>query len=678
MVSQEIMDIVSEHSAKLEEVIDYGRDFNMDTFGFKTLQRSYLLKALGVIIERPQDMFMRVALGIHGWSDDGAAAIETYNMLSNGFFIHATPTLFHAGTPFPQMSSCFLMGVEDSVEGIYQGLADAAVISKHAGGIGIHCHNIRSRGSYIRKTGGTSTGIVPFLKVYNDTARYIDQGGGKRKGSFAMYMEPHHPDIFDFLEAKRPQGSDDQRSRDLFYAMWVSDLFMERVKEDAMWSLFCPDTVRGLSDAVGEKYKQLYRESESAGLFTRQVKARQLWEAIITSQIETGGPYMLYKDAANLKSNQQHYGTIKSSNLCCEIMEYSDSEEYAVCNLASIALPKYVYTTDKGEIAYDYKRLREIVAILVRNLNKIIDKNFYPLEKAKISNMKHRPIGLGVQGLADTFALMKMPFESEEAKSLNRRIFKHIYYAAVEESCNLAEIHGSYDSFTGSPANLGKLQFDLWGVDPRFTDTDHIETNDLNWNKLKLRAAGGMRNSLLVAPMPTASTSQILGYNECIEPFTSNMYTRRTLAGEFVVMNKHLMKELINEGMWDDSLKTQIMLARGSIQGIPNIPDTLKSIYKTAWEIKQRVIIDLAVDRGAYVCQSQSLNVFIENPSYHIMNSVHFYGWKKGLKTGTYYIRTKPATTAQNFTIDPSKEKNVFAALAVENSTEQACETCSA
>tara|TARA_X000001036_G_C20641226_1_gene791185 strand:+ start:38 stop:1720 length:1683 start_codon:yes stop_codon:yes gene_type:complete len=560
------------------------------------------------------------------------------------------------------------MGVHDSVQGIYKALGDAAMISKHAGGLGIHCHSIRGKGSYIRKTGGVSTGLLPFLKVYNDTARYIDQGGGKRKGSFAMYLEPHHPDIMEFLSAKRPQGVDESRARDLFYALWISDLFMERVKENGDWCLFCPDTTPGLSDAYGDAFKELYLKYEEEGKEIRKMKAQEIWDAILECQIETGGPYMLYKDAANIKSNQKNYGTIKSSNLCCEIMEYSDHKEYAVCNLASLALPSYINTETK---MFNFEKLRFYTKQLVINLNKVIDKNYYPLPETEISNMKHRPIGIGVQGLADTFVILGMPFDSPEARELNREIFSNIYQAAVAESSNLAEIYGSYDSFKESPAASGKLQPQLWNSTH---DTAIFESLG------KQVGEKGLRNSLLIAPMPTASTSQILGYNECIEPFTSNIYTRRTLAGEFLVVNKYLIEDLVKLGIWNEETRQRILFFKGSVQKIPNIPEEIKKLYKTAWELKQRVILDMAADRGPYICQSQSLNVFVEEPNARILSSIHFYGWAKGLKTGTYYVRSKPAASAQNFSMNPDVEKKILAEIQEEQNkaAENQCLSCAA
>ncbi|MBP02292.1 MAG: ribonucleoside-diphosphate reductase subunit alpha [Rhodospirillaceae bacterium] len=677
LISQEIVGLMAdpEKREKIESWIDYNRDFRIDCFGFKTIERGYLLRSQGAIQERPGDMYMRVALGIHGWDRDGLDARETYDAMSQGFFIHATPTLFHAGTPYPQMSSCFLMGVEDSVQGIYKGLADAAMISKHAGGLGIHCHEIRAKGSYIRKTGGTSTGLIPFLKVYNDTARYIDQGGGKRKGSFAMYLEPHHPDILDFLGAKRPQGTEETKARDLFYALWISDLFMQRVKKDEDWSLFCPNQTPGLSDVVGDEYRALYEKYESEGREIKKVKARRIWDSILESQIETGGPYMLYKDAANMKSNQQNLGVIKSSNLCCEILEYSDHKEYAVCNLASIALPSFVKDDNKTPPLFCHEELGQYIQILVHNLNKVIDRNYYPLPETEVSNMRHRPIGLGVQGLADTFIKMKLPFDSPEARILNKEIFETIYFNALCASNEIAGRDGTYETYQGSPASRGIFQFDMWNVDRQTLSTRH------DWKSLFEKVSQtGLRNSLLLAPMPTASTSQILGYNECIEPFTSNIYTRRTLAGEFVVINKYLIRELIKLELWSEELKHRIMFAKGSVQKIPTIPENVRLLFKTAWELKQKVILDMAADRGAFICQSQSLNVFVEEPTTKILNSIHFYGWSRGLKTGTYYIRSKPAASAQNFTMDPKLEKKLLQEMLDENAKreENECVNCSA
>ena len=674
LISDEILEICNDPVKRdaVESWIDYNRDFNLDCFGFKTLERAYLLKSQGAIQERPSDMFMRVSLCIHGWDNDGYDAKETYDAMSQGYFIHATPTLFHAGTPYPQMSSCFLMGVEDSVQGIYKGLSDAAMISKHAGGLGIHIHEIRAKGSYIRKTGGTSTGLLPFLKVYNDTARYIDQGGGKRRGSFAMYLEPHHPDILEFLSARRPQGTEETRARDLFYALWISDLFMNKVKNNEDWCLFCPNACPGLSDCFGEDYEKLYAQYEAENRQIKTIKARKIWDAILESQIETGTPYMLYKDAANKKSNQQNLGTIKSSNLCCEIIEYSDHKEYAVCNLASLSLSSFV--TESG---YDFAALGKYVKILVRNLNKVIDKNFYPLPETEISNMKHRPIGLGVQGLADAFIMLKLPFDSEEAAELNKQIFKTIYFNAVEASADLAVKHGPYETFYNSPASRGILQPDLWGVVPY----EENSGEERLWNNLKDKVVKtGIRNSLLVAPMPTASTSQILGNNECIEPFTSNVYTRRTLAGEHVVINKYLIEDLLKLGLWDDEMKQRILFFKGSVQKISSIPHELRNIYKTSWELKQKVILDMAAGRGPYICQSQSLNVFVQEPTQKILNSIHFYGWSKGLKTGTYYIRSKPAASAQNFAMDALLEQKILKELTDESEkkSETECINCSA
>lgn len=662
LVSQKLVDIVNQHGDEINSWIDYSRDFNLNCFGFKTLQRSYLLKTSDYVpIERPGDLFMRVSLGIHNWDNDGKDAKETYDYMTNGKFIHATPTLFNSGTPHPQMSSCFLMGMEDSVKGIFEALGDTAMISKHSGGIGIHIHDVRGNGSYIRSTAGKSNGIFPLLKVFNDTARYINQGG-KRNGSFAMYLEPHHPDIIDFLESKKPQGVEDCRARDLFYALWISDLFMKRVEEDGDWCLFCPDACPGLSNVWGDEYTKLYTKYEESSLYVNKIKARDIWEMIINSQIETGGPYMLYKDAVNKKSNQQNIGTIKSSNLCCEIMQYSDNKEYAVCNLASIALPKLV---DEKTQTFDYTELRKITKIIVKNLNKIIDRNYYPLEKARVSNMKHRPIGVGVQGLADAFLKMGYAFESPEAKQLNSHIFQHIYYAAVEASHELALTEGSYDTFEGSPMSKGIFQFDMWDTTPE------AETG-LDWECLREKIKKCMRNSLLIAPMPTASTSQILGCNECFEPFTSNLFTRRTLAGEFVVINTELIRKLLELNMWNEKMKSRIILNKGSVQNIMCIPDYIKVLFKTAWEMKQKTLLDMSVDRGKYICQSQSLNVFVENPTFKILNSIHMYGWKSGLKTGTYYIRTKAASKAQTFAIDPELQKQIE-----QEDRDQVCAFCS-
>ncbi|HBE11164.1 MAG TPA: ribonucleoside-diphosphate reductase subunit alpha, partial [Flavobacteriales bacterium] len=650
-----------------------------DYFGFKTLERSYLLKINNEIVERPQHMLMRVAVGIH--KDDLDAVVDTYNGLSEGWFTHATPTLFNSGTPKPQMSSCFLLTTqEDSISGIYDTLKQCAKISQNAGGIGLAIHDIRATGSYIKGTNGSSNGIVPMLRVFNDTARYVDQGGGKRKGSFAIYIEPWHADIHDFLDLKKNHGKEEQRARDLFYALWIPDLFMKRVEENGDWTLMCPNECRGLADNHGAAFEKLYTKYEAEGRGRKTIKAQDLWFKILESQIETGTPYMLYKDAANGKSNQQNLGTIRSSNLCTEIIEYTAPDEVAVCNLASIALPKYV---NNGE--FDHEKLFQVTYQATVNLNRIIDRNYYPIPEARNSNMRHRPIGLGVQGLADVFILMRHPFDSDEARALNREIFETIYYAACTASKDLAKEEGAYETFKGSPASEGRLQFDLWGVTP----TDRWE-----WDVLKDEIKEhGMRNSLLLAPMPTASTAQILGNNECFEPYTSNIYTRRTLSGEFIIVNKHLLRDLTKLGLWDDDMKNRIISANGSIQNINEIPDNLKALYRTAWEIPQRALIDMSADRGAYICQSQSLNVFMENVTTAKLTSMHFYAWKQGLKTGMYYLRTKAATDAIKFTVDkkyktapqteaPRKsiqemtdEEQAAMACSIENGSD--CEMCS-
>ncbi|HEX8040751.1 MAG TPA: ribonucleoside-diphosphate reductase subunit alpha [Chryseosolibacter sp.] len=642
LISKETWRIIKEHAAELDEAIIYDRDFSYDFFGFKTLERSYLMKIDGKTIERPQHMLMRVAVGIHG--SDIPAAIETYHLMSEKWFTHATPTLFNAGTPKPQLSSCFLLTMkDDSIDGIYDTLKQCAKISQSAGGIGLSIHNIRAKGSYIKGTGGTSNGIIPMLRNFDMTARYVDQGGGKRKGSFAVYLEPWHADIFDFLNLKKNHGKDELRARDLFYALWIPDLFMQRVENNEMWSLFCPNEAPGLADVWGEDFERLYQKYESENKFRRQVKAQDLWFEILESQIETGTPYMLYKDAANRKSNQKNLGTIKSSNLCTEIMEYSAPDEVAVCNLASIALPKFV--TDDGK--FDHQKLYEITKVATRNLNKVIDVNYYPVEEARRSNMRHRPIGLGVQGLADTFITLRMPFESEEARGLNKDIFETIYFAAMEASMEEAKKFGPYETFKGSPVSKGIFQFDMWGVTPT--------SGRWNWEKLKQEVKQhGVRNSLLVAPMPTASTSQILGNNECFEPYTSNIYTRRTLSGDFIVANKHLMKDLISAGLWSETMRQKLINTNGSVQSIPEIPQNLKDIYKTVWEISQKTIIDMSADRGAYICQSQSLNIHLTDANFGKLTSMHFYAWKKGLKTGMYYLRSTAAADAIKFTLDKS------------------------
>ena len=720
LISKELSDIVLNNGEMIQSWFDFDRDFLLDYFGFKTLERAYLMKINGAIVERPQHMWMRVAIGIHG--EDFEAAKMTYDLMSQKYFTHATPTLFNAGTPRPQMSSCYLLAMEnDSINGIYNTLHDCASISKWAGGIGLHIHNVRAEGSHIRGTNGTSNGIVPMLQVFNYTARYVDQGGGKRAGSFAIYLEPWHGDIESFLDMKKNHGDEELRARDLFYALWIPDLFMERVRDDLEWTLMCPDKCPGLSDAVGDDFKQLYEKYEKENKGIKVVKARKIWLKILDSQMETGVPYMLYKDAANSKSNQKNLGTIRSSNLCCEIMEYSDSKETAVCNLASIALGRFVsygnfdnkpqidiytinnckwckkakkwcqirninYTTHliedhliedfkkaKGIDAFplitindnkvggftdlkkcsalvpnfDYQLLHDITKVVTENLNKVIDRNFYPTEKTRVSNMKHRPVGIGIQGLADTFALMDIPFHSDEAKIVNSQIFETIYHAALEKSMELAQQQGKYETFDGSPASKGILQFDMWGVYP----------TRYPWSVLKEQIKlHGLRNSLLVAPMPTASTSQILGFNECFEPFTSNIYLRRTLAGEFVMVNKYLMNELSEIDLWTDEVKNEIIKNNGSVQNIEAIPKHLKEKYKIVWEIPMKHLIDMSADRGAFICQSQSLNLWMKDPDYQRLTSMHFYSWKKGLKTGLYYLRTKAKAAPQQFTIEPDKK----------------------
>lgn len=649
-LNEEIVALMAdpEAAAKIDAYIKYERDYDFDYFGFKTLEKSYLLKDSSMrVVERPQHMWMRVALCL--WASDLSRAFETYDLLSQKYFTHATPTLFNAGTPRPQLSSCYLLAMhEDSIAGIYKTLSDCAAISKYAGGIGLHVHNIRARGALIRGTNGASNGLVPMLRVFNNTARYVDQGGGRRNGSFAIYLEPWHADVEDFLKLKLNSGSEEERARDLFYALWISDLFMCRVEADAEWSLFCPSEAPGLADVYGEEFEKLYTGYEAAGRARRTVSARKLWFQILDTQMETGTPYLLYKDPANKKSNQKNLGTIKSSNLCTEIMEFSSPEETAVCNLASIALPAFVkrYPPFANEI--DYEHLRVVVRTALRNLNRVIDINFYPTPETKRSNMRHRPIGLGVQGLADVFAMLRISWDSADAAQLNQRIFEHMYYAAVEESAAIAQIDGPYETFVGSPTSEGLLQPDLWGMTP-LTEAD----KSLDWAGLRLKAKAGMRNSLLVAPMPTASTSQILGYNECFEPFTTNIYTRRTLAGEFIVVNKYLTKELMDLGLWTDSMKQAIVARNGSVQGIPAVPEEIQARYKTSWELSQQVLIDMAAARGAFICQSQSLNLFVAEPNYAKLTSMHFYAWKKGLKTGCYYLRTKAPVAAQKFTVDP-------------------------
>jgi ribonucleoside-diphosphate reductase alpha subunit len=647
-LSSDLVDFVNKHGLEIDNYIKNERDYDFDYFGFKTLEKSYLLKdTSGNIVERPQHMWMRVAVAI--WMNSGnlERIFETYDLLSQKFMTHATPTLFNAGTQRAQLSSCYLLSMsDDSITGIYKTLGDCAAISKYAGGIGLHLHNIRARGSLIRGTNGTSNGLVPMLRVFNNTARYVDQGGGRRNGSFAMYLEPWHADVEDFLRMKLNTGAEEERARDLFYALWIPDLFMERVEADTEWSLFCPDEAPGLSDVWGADFVKLYTDYEAKGRARKSVSARKLWFQILDSQMETGTPYLLYKDAANAKSNQKNIGVIKSSNLCTEIMEVSTPTETAVCNLASIALP--AYTRLSVGMVFDFEALQKAVRVVVRNLNQIIEINYYPTPETKVSNMRNRPVGIGIQGLADVFAILGLSWEDASASRLNQLIFEHMYYAAVDESAELAKAYGSYETFAGSPASEGKLQPDLWGVTP-LTESDKT----LDWPALREKASKGLRNSLLLAPMPTASTSQILGYNECFEPFTSNIYTRRTLAGEFIVINRHLMKELMKADLWSDNMKQEIISNNGSVQNIEAIPEAIKSRYKTAWEIPQKILIDMAATRGAFICQSQSLNLFVAEPTYAKLTSMHFYGWKKGLKTGCYYLRTKAPVTAQKFTVDP-------------------------
>ncbi|WP_028979770.1 ribonucleoside-diphosphate reductase subunit alpha [Sporocytophaga myxococcoides] len=639
LLSKEVYEAIRKNASVLDSSIIYDRDYNYDYFGFKTLEKSYLLKLDGKIVERPQHMLMRVAIGIH--TNDIDAAIETYNLLSEKWFTHATPTLFNAGTPKAQLSSCFLLTMkDDSIEGIYDTLKQCAKISQSAGGIGLSIHGVRATGSYIKGTNGTSNGIIPMLRVFNDTARYVDQGGGKRKGAFAIYLEPWHADVFEFLDLKKNHGKEELRARDLFYALWIPDLFMKRVEENGEWSLFCPNEAPNLDETYGKEFETLYEKYEKEGRARKTVKAQELWFAILESQTETGTPYMLYKDAANKKSNQKNLGTIKSSNLCTEIIEYTAADEVAVCNLASLALPKFVI-----DGKFDHQKLYDVTYVATKNLNRIIDINYYPVEEARKSNLRHRPIGLGVQGLADVFIMLRMPFESEEAKALNTDIFETIYFAAMTASKDLSKKNGPYETFKGSPVSKGIFQFDMWGVTPA--------SNRWDWESLKKEVKQhGVRNSLLVAPMPTASTSQILGNNECFEPYTSNIYTRRVLSGEFVVVNKHLMRDLIKQGLWNDKMKNKLIQANGSVQGIKEIPQHVKDLYKTVWEIKQKTLIDMAADRGAYICQSQSFNVHMQDPNFGKLTSMHFHAWKKGLKTGLYYLRTKAAADAIKFTVE--------------------------
>ena len=686
LISKELYEIILEHGETINTLIDYNRDYLIDYFGFKTLEKSYLMRLDGQIVERPQHMWMRVSIGIHGSNLTNVK--ETYDLMSQKYFTHATPTLFNAGTPRQQLSSCYLIAMEDdSIEGIYNTLKDCALISKYSGGIGLHIHNIRAKNSHIKGTNGKTDGLVPMLRVYNNTARYVNQSG-KRNGSFAIYLEPWHADISDFLELRKNHGDEELKARDLFYALWIPDLFMERVKEKAgKWSLFCPHECPGLSDCYGQEFVELYEKYEKQGKARKTVLARDLWFQILDAQMETGTPYLLYKDAANKKSNQKNLGTIKSSNLCCEVQQYSDDKETAVCNLASIALPAYVNETTKQ---FDFNKLLEVTKVVTNNLNKVIDINFYPTEKTRVSNFKHRPIGIGVQGLADAFILMDIPFHSEEAKQLNKEIFETIYYGALTRSNELAierktnnttnlvftedeltnlpsELKGSYSSFVGSPASQGILQFDMWQ-----NFSGHSQTLGYDWAALKTSIKNhGLRNSLLVAPMPTASTSQILGYNECFEPITSNIYSRRTMAGEFVLPNKYLMKDLIKMGLWNEQIKNNLVANKGSVQQLSILPEHIRNKYKIVWEIPMKHVIDMAADRGVYVCQSQSMNLWMEDPVYNKMTSMHFYAWEKGLKTGIYYLRRKAKHQAQQFTIEPEIKKTN------DQEEDEICEMCS-
>ena len=668
LLSKEVYGVINKNAALLDSSIIYDRDFSYDYFGFKTLEKSYLLRLDGKVVERPQHMLMRVAIGIH--KDDLDSVLETYNLLSEKWFTHATPTLFNAGTPKPQLSSCFLLTMkEDSIDGIYDTLKQCAKISQSAGGIGLSIHNVRATGSYIKGTNGVSNGIIPMLRNFDMTARYVDQGGGKRKGSFAIYLEPWHSDIFEFLQLKKNHGKEELRARDLFYAMWIPDLFMKRVESNSDWSLFSPDEAKNLYETYGEEFEKLYEKFEKEGRARKTVKAQDLWFEILESQIETGNPYILYKDACNIKSNQKNLGTIESSNLCTEIVEYTSPDEVAVCNLASIALNKFV----KDDMTYDHKKLYEITKVITKNLNKVIDVNYYPVEEARNSNMRHRPIGIGVQGLADTFILMRQAFDSPEAKKLNEDIFETIYFGAMEASMEIAKKEGTYKTYEGSPVSKGIFQFDMWGVAPSSKRWD--------WTKLKREVKKhGVRNSLLLAPMPTASTSQILGNNECFEPYTSNIYTRRVLSGEFIVVNKHLLKDLIKLNLWDESMKNRLMEDNGSIQGIKEIPDDIKLLYRTVWEVSQKSIIDMAADRGAFICQSQSMNIHMQDANFGKLTSMHFHAWKKGLKTGLYYLRTKAAADAIKFTIvkdEKSKTKEEDqAAMQCSIDNQDDCEMC--
>ena len=673
LISKETYKIIKTHAAQLDRYINYERDFSYDYFGFKTLERSYLMKIHGRIVERPQHMLMRVSIGIHGEEID--RALRTYDLLSEHWFTHATPTLFNAGTPKPQLSSCFLLTMkEDSIDGIYDTLKQCAKISQSAGGVGLSIHNIRAQGSYIRGTNGTSNGIIPMLRNFDMTARYVDQGGGKRKGSFAIYLEPWHADIFDFLQLKKNHGKEEFRARDLFYALWIPDLFMHRVEKNEKWSLFCPNEAPGLADCYGKEFERRYKQYETEGRARQEVSAQKLWFEILEAQIETGVPYILYKDHANRKSNQKHLGTIQSSNLCTEIIEYTSPDEVAVCNLASISLPKFVENK-----VFDLEKLYEVTYTITENLDRVIDVNYYPVEEARRSNLRHRPIGIGVQGLADALIQMRYPFTSPEARKLNEDIFETIYFAAVSASKDLARQKGSYESYEGSPASKGILQFDMWGKEP--------QSKRWNWEALKQEIKKfGLRNSLLVAPMPTASTSQILGNNECFEPYTSNLYVRRVLSGEFIVVNKYLLKDLVEKGLWNERMKHEIMAAKGSIQAIENIPDDIKALYKTVWEIPQKAVLDMAADRAPYICQSQSLNIHMAGANFNKLTSMHFYAWRKGLKTGMYYLRTKAATDAIAFTVDknqlsketplPKEVKATVKATPSNCETDDYCEAC--
>ena len=667
LISEDLYKVVEANAQEINAHLDFNRDYLFDYFGFKTLERSYLMRINGKVVERPQHMWMRVSLGIHG--ADLESAFRTYDLMSQKYFTHATPTLFNSGTPRPQMSSCFLIAMEeDSIAGIYNTLKDCALISKWAGGIGLHIHNIRASNSHIRGTNGSSNGIVPMLRVFNNTAKYVDQGGGKRNGSFAIYMEPWHADIELFLDMRKNHGDEELKARDLFYALWVPDLFMERVKTDGTWTLMCPDECPGLADVCGDEFATLYTKYEQSGKGRKTIKARDIWFKVLDAQMETGTPYLCYKDAANKKSNQQNLGVIKSSNLCSEIIEYSDENETAVCNLASIGLPTFVDAETK---MFDYKKLHEVSQVITKNLNKVIDVNYYPTEKTRVSNMRHRPIGIGVQGLADVFMLMDVPFHSDAAKEINQTIFETIYHGALTASADLAEKDGPYETYAGCPISKGLLQYDMWNTEPKYS------TNMFDWTALKSRInTHGLRNSLLMAPMPTASTSQILGFNECFEPFTSNIYSRRTLAGEFVLTNKYLMRDLLEAGLWNTEMKNNIIANQGSVQHIEGLPQHIKDKYKTVWEIPMRHVIDMAADRGAYICQSQSLNLWMEDPNYNALTSMHFYAWSKGLKTGMYYLRRRAKHRAQQFTIEPEKANS--AGNNAGNNGEVSCDVCSA